>query len=103
MQHGQKYKGSNEIANIVIGYINENLGRPLSNKTIGEELKLHPNDISRLVKISTCLLLHQYLMRTRVYHSIELLTENKHTVSEISELCGFCECKCQAKMYKKGK
>ena len=100
-QNGQKYKGSNEITSIVIGYINENLGRPLSNETIGEALNLHPNYISKLVKISTGLPLHQYLMRTRVYHSIELLTENKHTVSEIAELCGFCDIYHYSKSFKK--
>ena len=100
-QHGQKYKGTNEITSVVIGYINENLGRPLSNKTIGEAMKLHPNYISKLIKISTGLPLHQYLMRTRVYHSIELLTENKHTVSEIAELCGFCDIYHYSKSFKK--
>lgn len=100
-QHGQRYKGSNEIASIVIGYINENLGRPLSNKTIGEALKLHPNYISKLIKISTGLPLHQYLLRTRVYHSIELLAEKKLTVSEIAEQCGFCDIYHYSKSFKK--
>ncbi|MDY4975868.1 MAG: AraC family transcriptional regulator [Clostridia bacterium] len=100
-QHGQKYKGSKEITSIVTGYINENLSRPLSNKTIGEALKLHPNYISKLIKISTGLPLHQYLLRTRVYHSIELLTEKKHTVSEIAELCGFCDIYHYSKSFKK--
>ncbi len=100
-QHGQKYKGSNDIASIVIGYINENIERPLSNKAIGEALKLHPNYISKLVKISTGLPLHQYIMRTRVYHSIELLTENKLTVSEIAEQCGFCDIYHYSKSFKK--
>ena len=100
-QHGQKYNGSKEIASIVIGYINENLGKQISNKTIGEALKLHPNYISKLIKISTGLPLHQYLLRTRVYHSIELLNEKKHTVSEIAELCGFCDIYHYSKSFKK--
>lgn len=100
-QHGQKYKGSKETASVVIGYINENLGRPLSNTAIGEALKLHPNYISRLIKISTGLPLHQYLLRTRVYHSIELLTEKKLTISEIAEQCGFCDIYHYSKSFKK--
>ena len=100
-QHSHKYTGSKEIASIVIGYINENFSRPLSNKAIGEALNLHPNYISKLVKSSTGLPLHQYLMRTRVDHSIELLTEKRHTVSEIAELCGFCDIYHYSKSFKK--
>ncbi len=100
-QHGQKYTGSNEIASVVIGFINENLSIPLSNKKIGEELKLHPNYISKLIKISTGLPLHQYLLRTRVYRSIELLTQKNHTISEIAELCGFCDIYHYSKSFKK--
>lgn len=100
-QHGQKYTGSNEIASVVIGFINENLSIPLSNKKIGEELKLHPNYISKLIKISTGLPLHQYLLRTRVYRSIELLTQKNYTISEIAELCGFCDIYHYSKSFKK--
>lgn len=97
----QEYKGSKEVASIVIGYINENISRPLSNKEIGEALMLHPNYISKLVKITTGLPLHQYLLRTRVYHSIELLTEKKLTISEIAEQCGFCDIYHYSKSFKK--
>lgn len=100
-QHGREYKGSKEIIGIVIGYINENIEKPLSNKIIGEALNLHPNYISKLMKISTGLPLHRYLMQTRVYRSIELLTEGKYTVSEIAELCGFCDIYHYSKLFKK--
>lgn len=97
----QEYKGGNETANIVIGYINENFSRNLSNKEIGEVLKLHPNYISKLVKITTGFPLHQYLLRTRVYNSIELLMGKKHTISEIAEQCGFCDIYHYSKSFKK--
>lgn len=100
-QQGDIDKGSKEITNIVIGYINENISRPLSNKKIGEALGFHPNYISKLIKISTGLPLHQYLLRARVYHSIELLTEKKYSVSEIAELCGFCDIYHYSKSFKK--
>lgn len=99
-QLGQN-KGSREIASIVIGYINENIERPLSNKIIGEALMLHPNYISKLIKIATGLPLHQYLLRARVYRSVELLTENQLTVSEIAEQCGFCDIYHYSKVFKK--
>lgn len=100
-QQGQKYNGNKEIANIVIGYINENIDKQLSNKIIGKALNLHPNYISKLIKISTGLPLHRYLMRTRVYHSIDLLAEKKHTISEIAQLCGFCDIYHYSKTFKK--
>lgn len=99
--HGQKNKSSNEIANLVIGYINENPGKPLSNKAIGEAVNLHPNYINRLIKISTGMSLHQYLLRTRIYHSIELLSEKNMTVSEIAEQCGFCDIYHYSKVFKR--
>lgn len=99
--YSQEYKGSKEIASVVIGYINENISKPLSNKKISEALRLHPNYISKVIKISTGLPLHQYLLRTRIYHSIELLTEKKLTLSEIAEQCGFCDIYHYSKSFKK--
>lgn len=101
VQLGQKYKGSREIASVVIGYINENISRPLSNKEIGEALMLHPNYISKLIKITTGLPLHQYLLRARIDRSIELLTEKKLTLSEIAEQCGFCDIYHYSKSFKR--
>lgn len=100
-QLGQKYQGGREIASIVIGYINENISKPLSNKAIGEALMLHPNYISRLIKITTGLPLHQYLLRARIDRSIELLSEKKLTISEIAEQCGFCDIYHYSKTFKK--
>lgn len=101
VQVGEKYKGSREIASIVIGYINENISKPLSNKTIGEALMLHPNYISKLIKITTGLPLHQYLLRARVDRSIELLAEKKLTISEIAVQCGFCDIYHYSKTFKR--
>ncbi len=98
---GEKYKSGNEITHLVVGYINENLEKPLSNKVIGAALKLHPNYISRLIKASTGLPLHRYLMQARICRSIELLSENKLTVSEIAERCGFCDIYHYSKSFKK--
>ena len=97
----QEYKESSQIASVVIGYINENISSPISNKKIGDALRLHPNYISKLIKISTGLPLHQYLLRTRIYHSIELLSEKRLTISEIAEQCGFCDIYHYSKTFKK--
>ena len=101
VQVGEKYKGSRETASIVIGYIHENISKPLSNKTIGEALMLHPNYISKLIKITTGLPLHQYLLRARVDRSIELLAEKTLTISEIAEQCGFCDIYHYSKTFKR--
>lgn len=100
-QLGQKYHGSNDTVSVVIGYINENIRKPLTNKMIGDELNLHPNYISKLIKTATGLPLHQYLLQTRVYSSIELLMEKKLTISEIAEQCGFCDIYHYSKTFKK--
>ena len=97
----QEYKGNKETVSVVIGYINENISKPLSNKKIGEALMLHPNYISKLIKVSTGMPLHQYLLKTRIYHSIELLSEKRLTISEIAEQCGFCDIYNYSKSFKK--
>lgn len=88
--NNQKFTENSETIQRIIGFVNENYNRQLSNKTIAEEFNLHPNYISSMIKIFTGMPLHQYLMRVRISHSIEMLHEKNHSISEISEKCGFC-------------
>lgn len=101
INENQNFKGNKDITKTVIGYINENYSRPISNQSIGNALKLHPNYISKLVKAATGFPLHQYIIKVRISHSMELLSEKKYAVSEIAELCGFCDIYHFSRIFKK--
>lgn len=90
-----------ELTHSIIRYIQENYSKPLSNETIGRAFSLHPNYINGIIKASTGMSLHQYLIHTRVSYSVELLIGNRHSISEISELCGFCDVYHYSKVFKK--
>ena len=95
------FNSNSEVINTIIGYINENYHKNLSNKTIGEKFNLHPNYISSLVKIFTGIPLHQYIMHVRISNSIEMLNSKKYSVAEIAERCGFCSIYHYSKIFKK--
>ena len=99
--YGEKYNSNKEITNIVIAYINENFYMPITNQLIGKEFNLHPNYISNLIKVSTGMPLHQYLINTRVSKSVELLSQGRYSISEIAERCGFCDIYHYSKAFKK--
>ena len=80
-----------ERASEIIGYINENYMKKITNERIAEKYGLHPIYISKLIKIHTGMPLHQYLIRIRVAHSVEFLTSGAYSIGEISEKCGFCD------------
>ena len=95
----QKLTGSKDILNTLIGYINENYNKPLTNKTIGEKLNLHPNYVNTLIKSYTGLSLHQYLLKVKVSYSIEYL--DLYPIGEIAERCGFTSIHHFSKTFKK--
>ena len=97
----KKYNSNKEITRIILGYINENYNTPLSNQSIGKMFNMHPNYINRLIKISTGMALHQYIIKTRVTKSIELINQKKFSISEIAEMCGFCDIYHYSKIFKK--
>lgn len=94
------HNNNGEISNTVMGFINENFNKNITYKSIGNEFNLHPNYISKLIKAATGMPLHQYLINSRVYHSIQLLNQKKYTISEIAEKCGFCDIYHYSKAFK---
>ena len=87
----QKFRGSNETINRVLSYIQENYGQKITNEQIGEAFSLHPNYVNSMVKSFTGLSLHQYVMRVRISHAMELMQTEEYSIGEIATLCGFCD------------
>lgn len=75
----------------IITYIHENYDKNLTNIMIGEEFSYHPNYISSVVKASTGMPLHKYLIHIRLLRAVEMLENSSHSVGEIASLCGFCD------------
>lgn len=94
-------EGGTDTASRIIGYVNENASSHLTNEAIAEKFGLHPNYASAIVKERTGMSLHKYLMKTRVYYSIDLLQTGKHTIREVAEACGFSDIYHFSKVFKK--
>lgn len=99
--NGQNHKENKEIVGLIIGYINENIEKKLTNKIIGENFNLHPNYISSIMKVYTGIPLHQYILKARISHSIDLISEKKYSLTEIAEKCGFSDIYHYSKSFKK--
>lgn len=83
--------GETAIQNEVIRYIHENYQLPLTNASIGAFFNYHPNHISTLIKNTTGLPLHKYLIHVRLMKAVSLLQNTSLSVSEIALSCGFCD------------
>ena len=73
----------------VLNYIHENFGEHLTNKKIAEAFGYNQNYMSDLIKISTGIPLHKYLLNVRIERAIEMLEAGGRGVGEIADACGF--------------
>lgn len=73
----------------VFEYIHENSHRKLTNKEIADVFGYNSNYISDLLKISTGLPLHKYLLGVRIERAIDLIDLGEMSIGEIAEECGF--------------
>ena len=101
MTYTKDFKTGSETINQIIDYINENYNKKITNKIIGNRFNLHPNYISSLVKGFTGMPLHQYVMYVRVSISVEMLSTQNYSISEIAEKCGFSNIYHFSKVFKK--
>ena len=83
--------GEDKVSAAVIAFIHENYAEPLTNASIGAHFNYHPNYISHLVKASTGLSLHQYLIHVRLTKAVSLLQNTSLPISEVASACGFCD------------
>ena len=73
----------------VFEYIHENSHKKLTNREIAAAFGYNPNYISDLLKISTGLPLHKYLLGVRIERAIDLIELGEKSIGEIAEECGF--------------
>lgn len=73
----------------IIEFIHANYNKSLTNVFIGNYFHFHPNYINLLIKKSTSMSLHGYLMNVRINKALELLIETNLSVNEISSIIGF--------------
>ena len=73
----------------IMSYIHNNFNKKLTNKSIGRLLGYHPNYVSLLIKQTTGLPLHKYIIRIRLEKAADLLVSSELSVSEIATACGF--------------
>lgn len=75
----------------IIKYIQENYQKPLTNKSIAKEFNYHPNYISQLIKKTTGLPLHKYLIHVRLQKAVSLLNNTSLSINDVALECGFCD------------
>ncbi len=94
-------KKANRLVNDIIEYMEQNLSEKLSNKTIGEIFKYHPNYINQLFSKYTGKSLHLYLQDLRMSKALQLISDTNLSVSEIALNCGFEDFPHFSKAFKK--
>lgn len=79
------------VTQSILDYIHENYASPITNKSIAEQFGFHPNYLSGLIKNSTGLAMHKYILQVRLLHATELMETGLFSISEVAERSGFCD------------
>lgn len=80
-----------EIIDDILQFIHDNYDKKLTNVSLGEKFRFHPNYISYLIKRYTGKPLHKYILNVKIAHAIDLLDEGRLSIGEIADRCGFCD------------
>ena len=80
-----------EIIDDILGFIHDNYNQKLTNVSLGEKFRYHPNYISYLIKQYTGKPLHKYILNVKISRAIDLLDEGRLSIGEIADRCGFCD------------
>lgn len=75
----------------ILDYVHLRYREPLTNASVGAEFGFHPNYVSERIRVYTGMPLHQYLLRVRLSHALELQEYGDHGIGEIAVSCGFCD------------
>lgn len=89
--------GTNEI----IRFIQNNTARNFSNRELGELFHFHPNYINSIIKASTGMSLHRYVLNAKISKAIRLLDTTQMPVREIAQKVGFTDISHFSKVFKK--
>ena len=78
-----------DAARLIIQYVHQHIGEPLSNEQAAHDLCYHPNYISRVVKQTTGMSFHRYVNHEKLHRAADLLLDSNATVTEIAETLSF--------------
>lgn len=73
----------------VAQYITRNLNRDLSLLELAKEFHISVSQLRRKFFAETEVSLGKHIQQRRLYHAAALLCKTEHSISEISELCGY--------------
>ena len=73
----------------ILSYIEQNIGRRISNTEIGEALNYNPNYLNRLMLQHTGMPLHQYILQRRLSIAANLLLNGRQPISDVAMALGF--------------
>ena len=82
-------KGSSDLMERLLGYINNNCQQPLQLEDIAKRFYLHPAYLSRMFKEKTGITFKEYLTRSRISKANELLRNRELKVAEIAQMVGY--------------
>lgn len=72
-----------------VQYIEQHYNREISNHELASVVGYHPYHLNRLIKSSTGMTLHQYMLNVRIEKAKAFLLNTHKSIAEISEICGF--------------
>lgn len=93
-------EGSHYITQVV-QFINGHYHENISIADIASCVHLNPRYLGKLFKDATNYTLTEYLNRTRIKHSKELLATGKYTIQKVSELSGYADIRAYIRFFKK--
>jgi len=75
----------------ILSYIHDHYPRHLTNDTLGKVFGYHPNYVSFLIKRTTGMPVHRYVLHVRLMNAANLLENTSASIGEIALSCGFCD------------
>lgn len=72
-----------------VQYIEQHYNHEISNAELAAIVGYHPYHLNRLMKSTTGMTLHQYMLNVRIEKSKSALLNTNMSIAEIAELCGF--------------
>lgn len=73
----------------IIGYLEDNYQRQITNAELGDHFSYHPNYLNKLFREHTEKTLHAFQTDIRLRKAAALLTSGELSISQIGEQCGF--------------
>jgi len=85
----QTRPSSREAADLAIGYIAEHFREKIDCRSVAKALGYHPNYLHTVIRDTTGMGLHQYIMDTKIRHAVYLVSHTDMRISEIAASLSF--------------